>query len=93
LINEIVSSQKLISKKYGVHKKIEFNSNLLTNIPLEKEDDTESNHFPLNFYIVQQLTSLSTYLKTSAIDSLILESLLVHEGGPTDSTSLTACFH
>ena len=41
----------------------------------------------------KDIDDLGAFLKEKAIDSLINESLLVAEGGPTDSESLQQLFH
>ena len=44
-------------------------------------------------FIVQDLHRVGDFLKGRAIDSLAMESLMLTEGGPTDSESLTWLFH
>jgi protein TIF31 len=42
---------------------------------------------------VNDLNKLGNFLKENAIDSLIYDSLMLAEGGPTDSESLSWIFH
>ncbi len=73
---------------------VSFNNNLLTSVPLEEEIEQEGINFKiLNFLIVNDLKQLGDFVRNDAISSLIVESLTVAEGGPTDSLSLKNLFH
>ena len=42
---------------------------------------------------MRDLEQISKFLKEKAITSLIVDSLFLTEGGPTDSSTLTELFH
>ena len=50
-------------------------------------------YFLNNYYIVNDLKQIGDFVRNDAISSLIVESLTVAEGGPSDSQSLKDLFH
>ncbi len=60
-------AEAIAMKKNSHYSSIEFNTNLLTNIPLETQNDQE----------MKVLENLSTYLKDKAIESLIEDTLFL----------------
>lgn len=66
-----------------------FNTNIMTQVKLEEEIEKEGKSpFLKIIIIVNDLKSLRDFVRNDAISSLIVESLTVTEGGPTDSASL-----